>query len=147
MMLLVHVHSHCGVLQPDDQAFISSEIASQLQNITSAQLTTVLQNQAAMIASQAEIIRALADVNQTLTQRCCGECTTTDIPANTSSGCFTDCLDYRTRGHNSTSGIITTLSQDGECSQESYCDMETDGGGWTVFQRHQSDAVNFTRGG
>ena len=61
--------------------------------------------------------------------------------------CFTDCLDYRTRGgHDKASGVITTLSQDGECNQESYCDMETDGGGWTVFQRHQSDAVNFTRG-
>ena len=60
--------------------------------------------------------------------------------------CFTDCLDYRNHGYcHPTSGIITTRSQDGECNQESYCDMETDGGGWTVFQRHQSDAVSFNR--
>ena len=61
--------------------------------------------------------------------------------------CFADCLDYRNRGYcHSPSRIITTRSQDGVCNQESYCDMETDGGGWTVLQRHQSDAVNFTRG-
>ena len=59
--------------------------------------------------------------------------------------CFADCRDYRDRGHGNSSGIITTRSQDGECSQESYCSMETDGGGWTVFQRHQSDAVSFNR--
>ena len=43
MTLLVHVHSHCGVLQPDDQAFIRSEIASQLETV---------------LETQAEIIRA-----------------------------------------------------------------------------------------
>ena len=122
MTLLMLEQSHCGVLQPDDQAFIRSEIASQVENITSPQLETVLQNQAAMMTSQAEIIRTLADVNKV----------------------FVDCLDYHTRGSNgNTSGIIKTHSNGGD--QESYCDMETDGGGWTVFQRHQSDAVSFNR--
>ena len=74
--------------------------------------------------------------------------TSSVIPATTTCAvtpsCFIDCLDYRICGQHNTSGVITTLSQDGSCSQESYCDMETDGGGWTVFQRHQSDAVSFT---
>ena len=62
-------------------------------------------------------------------------------------GCFKDCLEYREReGQNTVSGIIRMVTDDAPCSQTAYCDMDTDGGGWTVFQRHQSDAVNFTRG-
>ena len=123
LTLLMHEQSHCGVLLTDDQAFIRSKIANQLENITSPQLEMVLQNQAAMMTSQSKIIHTLADINKV----------------------FVDCLDYHTRGSNgNTSGIIKTHSNGGD--QESYCDMDTDGGGWTVFQRHQSDAVNFTRG-
>ena len=108
MTLQMLEYSHCGVLLQDDQAFILSAIASQVENITSPRLS--------------EIIRTLADVSKV----------------------FVDCLDYHTRGsYANTSGTIKTHSNGGD--QESYCDMETDGGGWTVFQRHQSDAMSFNR--
>ena len=172
--LLVRVCSKRGLLQPDDRASVRIEVESQRldENMTSLKdthsqlLATLLQNQSAMMTSQAEIIRTLADVKRTLSERCNVDVTTSDVTATASSvvpditstaipatsssvitaDCFTDCLDYRTRGGaDTTSCIITTLSQDGLCNKQTYCDMATDGGGWTVFQRHQSDAMSFNR--
>ncbi|KAK2192775.1 hypothetical protein NP493_23g05016 [Ridgeia piscesae] len=55
-----------------------------------------------------------------------------------------DCADVLAAGETE-SGIYTVWLADTGRQVDIFCDMDTDGGGWLVFQRRQSGTVDFFR--